>query len=206
MGIDRSRGRVIVLIALVVVVAGAVTAWVVLRERGPHEESQVPGGPHPWRAVCTEPGTAYTSVAAYQGPGPHPTNVEVFRDAGGGDVVPDDGLSATVLPWTFGPVDYAGIQLVACVVRVAAAGESVRDCAYGGSGNGASKTAAMHRATYAVTLREIRTRRAVASARIVGDELLCPAGIGAFVNDVYSWPSAAQWDASFGRYVTGAGS
>jgi hypothetical protein len=61
----------------------------------------------------------------------------------------------------------------------------------------------MMRATYQVTLRELRTHHKVVSARLIGSDITCPKSLLGRAKKVYSWPTGAQWRQVFDRYVSG---
>jgi hypothetical protein len=131
-----------------------------------------------------------------------------FAEGGPGNI-PDIGSSESMtLPWGTAAVP-AATQLAACAVQVWAASRPVTTCSYQQIPPGALVPAGppsglhLYRATYQVTLLEIRTRRIIATARLAGDDTSCPPSVGQFAIAVYSWPSAQQWRRASGRYVAG---
>jgi hypothetical protein len=203
----RVRSRVLAAV-LLLVAAGA--GWWVYASGQPRQ-APLPSLTAGFEPVCgSSPGTIFPQAPAYGRAGPHPSVVFVSFGEGGPGNIPDIGSSESMtLPWGTAAVP-AQTQLAACAVQVWAASRPLTTCAYqqipagalapAGPPNGLS----MYRATYQVTLREIRTGRVVANARLAGDDTSCPFSVGQFATAVYSWPSAQQWRHAFGGYVAGS--
>jgi hypothetical protein len=77
-------------------------------------------------------------------------------------------------------------------------------------------TFSLHRTRWEITLRELHTHREIARATLTGDDVTCPESASRPANldsmpdtfrdqfiRLYTWPTAAQWEAAFARYITG---
>jgi hypothetical protein len=139
-------------------------------------------------AVCYR--TYYPEAPAYSGPGPHP--IAIFIDDGGALATSVD-VGAVLPPGTSDEIDaaWAGrdfgkVQIVACATKVDD-GERVKTCGF----EGASED--MKKGVYELTVREVKTRKKVATTRITGASEICP-GLYDVGNDpgIFSEPSSQQ--------------
>jgi hypothetical protein len=161
-----------------------------------------------FKPLCDpDPGAVFPEAPAYRGPGPHLFHTLVLDNTNSlGPIIDLNNDETMDTPWL--RLTTGSYQLLACAVRVSVSQGSVATCRYQqgqgplGQPGGPALNFGMYRATYQITLRELRTGRTVAAAQLTGDDVTCPSTVGHDTTEVYSWPSASQWEHAFGRYVT----
>jgi hypothetical protein len=218
MGVDHTpfqrvhrgrRDRLIALIAIAVVVVGGVT-WFIVQSNQPRQ-ARLPDTVLGFRPVCDDGhGTVFPKASRYTGAGPHQILAFVYETSSIGTLPVIYVSESDALPWAGDGIEQ--IQLVACALRVSSEASAVTTCDYRQRARtvlqeptGPVDTLSMYKATYQVTIREVRTRRVVAKARLAGEDTTCPYSVGVFGSDarIYTWPTVAQWHQAFDRYIAG---
>ncbi|MEU6205149.1 hypothetical protein ABZ814_16380 [Micromonospora musae] len=203
--ISLDRRRVVILATGAVAVVVAIVLLLIWA-RQPEKVDTIPEVWGEYSRVCTGDGVAFTKAPAYRGAGPHSITAFVQEEGVTGPRAEISQASSRDLPWNRA---ITTPQLIACANRIATEKTAVTTCSYS-SGTvllgpqGQGRQVSLYKASYEVTVYETRTRDKVAEeVRLSGDDTSCPVSIDAAASEVFSWPSAEQWQQAIGRYVDG---
>jgi hypothetical protein len=170
-----------------------------------------PGGLEP---VCQTGSFAadFPAAPTYHGRGPHSLVEFVSYELADAGTTPELGASESgILPWP----ESLGcrVQLALCVDRVSWAADPSTTCFYRQQSltalpqpTGPRLSLGMFHARYLITVREVKTRRVIATVKLAGQSLNCPPSVSSeavATKSVYSWPTKTQWQKALGRYING---
>jgi hypothetical protein len=205
--ITLDRRRIVILAAGAVAVVVAIVlllVWV----RQPEKVDTIPENWSEYSRVCTGDGVAFTKAPAYRGAGPHSITAFVQEEGVTGPMAEIFQASSSDLPWDSTSI-HKTPQLIACANRIATEKTAVTTCSYSSNRyvlgpQGPGRQVSLYKASYEVTVYETRTHDTVAEeVKLNGDDTSCPDSIAAAASEVFSWPSAEQWQQAIGRYVDG---
>jgi hypothetical protein len=192
---DRVRHRVAVVVVALVAAFGIGTGFIVVTFPG-----GLPDDVYKLDQACD--GTAYDAAAPYAGPAPHPITVHMPTESGQLLNVTPDRPDGSV--WEAAdPKEPKAVQLVACGSLEGEQQAVELTCGpYSPTGYGTGTSVPMARATYRISVYELRTHREVHSVTVEGEDTECPEVISADPPDrLLSELSDDQWQTVLGDLV-----